>query len=322
MTPLGAGQLGGKLEISTCKTDSLNMLNMTSPSRWSTLGLAMGCKTVQGNSGSPVLNDKNEVVGILQAYTTDGFRQILKKAFSQFNLVVPDNIPNHGLFSNMSCIKDPVTKTYNEEQCKFWKDKHIMSCLKSDNEQNTESLNQINEAWINQLPEVFVYNFIHDIKTSMNTANPICLKTRDQLNNYDEYVKLKGLIGLRKEKLSISFDQVMKVGVQFNIDDNFSLSESLNLTTEFSGNYTVNLTKEGDRWVGHHHINSQNALLSNSGINDIKFPMDIPDCTDENITSYETSPEQHKFVLVDGNQILESEFTASNMEPEALNCEE
>ncbi len=308
VTPTGGGKIGGRLETSICKSNTQNILNIGSPSKWSRVGLALGCETTQGNSGSPIVNERNEVIGILQAYAGEKYRKRLVDSFKEFKLTVPKKIPHHGLYSNMSCIPDPVTNTYNKEQCDFWRDKTIFNCLSSQNKETNESITETITSWGEQLPDIFLYHLITNKRTGMYSAEPFCTKTVNQVDNYDNFVTLDGVFGFRKEKVSVSFDQAIKIGAQFSVNHNYVLDEALEITEEFKGNYTFEVIKNGNTWKGFKKLNSQNILITKSKLDQIKIPFEIPDCTDEDITTAEESPEMHQFAQVGGKLILLSEY--------------
>ncbi len=116
--------IGGQLDYARCQTLTGSLLNSKYYSQWADTGLAIKpsnsystCKIIQGNSGSPVLNARNEIIGFAQSYATPEFLTILKSsAFTDaFNKSVkinmkfdlPSYLPEHFQYTQALCVRNP-----------------------------------------------------------------------------------------------------------------------------------------------------------------------------------------------------------------------
>jgi hypothetical protein len=116
--------LDGHLDYARCETLTGSLLNSKYYSQWADTGLAIQlqnshstCKIIPGNSGSPVLNARNEVVGFAQSYALPEFLTILKssvftealnktvKINVKFDL--PSYLPDHFQYTQALCVRNP-----------------------------------------------------------------------------------------------------------------------------------------------------------------------------------------------------------------------
>jgi hypothetical protein len=126
INPIGKDSLGGVATISRCETRLKSDLNQKYTTQWYETGLAVEkrvadlsspCLVIPGNSGSPVINESGEVIGIAQAFTTS-----LTAAFKS-DLVErrwPERIPGHFHFTQVNCIVAPLSNPGRNPSCGYW----------------------------------------------------------------------------------------------------------------------------------------------------------------------------------------------------------
>tara|TARA_B110001454_G_scaffold219194_1_gene251297 strand:+ start:51683 stop:53140 length:1458 start_codon:yes stop_codon:yes gene_type:complete len=122
--PPNSKTLDGYLDYARCQTLTGSLLNSKYYNQWAETGLAVKpensyspCSIIQGNSGSPVLNARNEVIGFAQSYATPEFLTILKSsafkdAFNKsvkinVNLDLPNYLPDHFQYTQALCVRNP-----------------------------------------------------------------------------------------------------------------------------------------------------------------------------------------------------------------------
>lgn len=315
VTPL-RHSVGGRLEIENCKVGLGTLLNLKSTNSWSKTGTGLGCEAIGGNSGSPVLNNDGHVVGILQSKMLDRYNRFIEESFKKFKLEMPNRMLPHMLFTSLSCVSDPVTGTHNEQKCSYGEGLGFTDCIAFENDKTTANSERLYNGWKGQLPSIFVYEYETDEKTLTTRAQPICVKPKGKYADYDRYVSLEGLIGFREETLSLTYPHAITVGGRFNVDDEYRLEPELNFVEEVRSDYSVDLVKKEGKWTG-----TTNSTYSDWRIRfdltKLKIPMNLTECTDEQISADEVS----KVKLSNGDVLTEKEYERRQKSKEKKVCE-
>jgi len=174
----------GKLKCSNVH-NSIGMMSVNSS--WSKIGFGVGCQIVSGNSGSPVLNRSGAVVGVASASwlekVMDSLLQLAGRLDSTFDSSVR-SFPDHAIFTNFSCVKDPVTNRQKSRLCELNDSLEFAQCagLKSA-EVNYASLFESTKKWAESLDNNFLYKVTRmaDEKEPENSdstikSEPLCVK--------------------------------------------------------------------------------------------------------------------------------------------------
>jgi hypothetical protein len=281
---------GAIIEAKTCQVQLATLLNLKSTNKWSRTGIGFGCDAISGNSGSPVLNKRGEVLGILQSEMKEAYNAIIADNFSKYKTKVPEVLPPHFLFTSLSCIKDPVTNVSSESECINGEKLDITDCTDFLNEKTNSNSASVFESWKSKLPEVFKFEITFDVKENIYLAHPICVKTREQINNFDNFVVQKGIFGNRKDNIELNYTQAIKVGAKIQIENTtYHLNPELQFFVDQNMDYVIKLVKErkSEKWEGF-----TNSLFTSRNIHfdltNIKIPLSLMSCTVEQADSKET----------------------------------
>jgi V8-like Glu-specific endopeptidase len=108
----------------------------------------IGCKIIPGNSGSPLFNKKDQVVGII--HSTINREKALNNLKGTKNLVLPRYFNHAALATNFSCIPfSPIHGKFCKEEVEFDYDEHSKKII----EQKFEKLNrELNSIWWGFMP--------------------------------------------------------------------------------------------------------------------------------------------------------------------------
>ena len=268
---------GGTMESARCTTALNTLLNIRSASPWSETAVAVDCAAVSGNSGSPVFNDRDEVVGILQSHMLEEWNSILKQNFSKYAKGIPSQIIPHFVFTNLSCVPDPLTKKFASTECQAAKNVGLGDCLNIESPENEVNGERALKSWNDSLSPIFVYKKIVDEKTALISAVPACVVPRKILGDqYDSFVQKVGVYGFRDETISMSHALNVKLGAKMQLDGHYRMMPQLEFSEDSRSYYQVELKKEGDVWVGR-YFNPQTIL--GFEFSRLKFPLVVKDCT-------------------------------------------
>lgn len=267
-------RLGGRLDYSYCMAQTESLLNSSYSNEWSDTGLGVSygsqddakkCEIRKGNSGSPVLNIRNEVVGFAQSYVTEKFLELLKSALIteelkkqykiNMNLNFPEKLPDHFQFTQRVCIKDPLNLDAENLLC-FDKRKMLAG---EKNQELSESLNvkevetylkKIFED-INKLyPKFFELVIVKDKDFYRYQITPKCVLPEAQWGRENLSIRKANFFNTARRVVMMQKPIAMDLTVNLNLDKNLVyLSSDLSHTylygdfvTELSGN-DIHVTK-------------------------------------------------------------------------------
>ncbi|MCB9073310.1 MAG: trypsin-like serine protease [Bdellovibrionaceae bacterium] len=181
LNPYDDDRLGGAIETATCTTVQNSVLNLFYINQYSRTALALGCEAMGGNSGSPIFNDKGEVIGLLQSKKVEDYLAYLGKQLTEKNnLSMPEEPPPHFVFTNLSCIKHPITGFAETESCDYYRPRSLAFIFNNLVSSNAQEETSLVSQWHAQLPEIFQYvqedtqGFAHIL-----TAAPKCISQGD-----------------------------------------------------------------------------------------------------------------------------------------------
>lgn len=273
---------GGKLEIEECRVVLNSLLNFKSTSAWSRTGVILECDGIKGNSGSPILNNNGNVIGILQSKMLTQHFQIVKDAFKRFNLELPKNIKPHVLFTSFSCIDDPVNGLEKAPECLSAEKLHIVDAIGFENEKNSDNIQMLYNNWKEDLPSIFIYDLKMDAtETGMHAlAHPICVKPKDKFYQYDDYVKtydINSIFSYRAINLEYPHGIVLKINL--NVDEYYRLKSEFEFKEERTI-YNIFLKRKNYHWTG---TTNSTYISSSFDFGSNKIELTLPECSEQQL---------------------------------------
>lgn len=172
-TPLSTSEFGARMEKEDCTAKVGSFLSIEAFSPFSLSGVAVGCGVVPGDSGSPILNDKGEVVAITQAFQPESFKPLLEGFLASYQIKLPPQLPKHTIFTNLSCIDDPLGGL--ARGCEDAKRLSLGACLRYDYPSFWSSQDEKLSLWQQNLPKVFSYQLSGSEESAGFRAEPICV---------------------------------------------------------------------------------------------------------------------------------------------------
>lgn len=306
--------LGGTLSVDSCRVALGSLLNLKATNSWAETGLAVDCEAIPGNSGSPVLDSSGKVIGILQSKMRSQFLANLESSFKKFGLELPDQVKPHFIFTNLSCIESEGI-LQKQSKCESGKKLAFTSCLEMDEEENEKRGARVVDVWKNELPDIFVYKFVTNIKDggSIN-AEPLCIKNSEQVSSYKSFVKKKGVIGFRRDHLNLNYYRTMKLGAKFSVDEDLRLQPTMDFIEQFRSEYNVDLKLKNNTWEG-----TFNSTLNQRGIDlsQVKLPLKVTSCTQAQIDRGNLSYVK----MLDGSLLTEKEYIEQRQKKSRVKCE-
>lgn len=275
ITPI-VGARGGRLEVESCKVAIGTLLNLSSVSAWSKTSVGIGCHVTGGNSGSPVLNQDNEVLGIVQAMLTENYSAGINRSFEMFKLELPQNLKPHGIFTNLSCINDPVFGVIEKEKCANDQKLQFTDCIDFENKDSQANSKRVIERWKKELPSVFIYRFTIDPKEI--TADPVCIKPKASFADYEKFVASEGLV-FRKHKLELAYPRSMGMGARLMMDEDYRLKPEVQFVDQTRSTYIVHLVQNNELWSGSMQ-SASSRWQDRLGLAAEKISITVPFCTD------------------------------------------
>jgi len=288
---------GGRSSTLRCRNVLNSYVNSQATSPWFSRGAAVGCQIVKGNSGSPIVDAKTgKVVGIGQAYWSDKYRKEIAKNLKEDGLSYT-KVPDHTLFTNLSCVKDPVTKTRNNRLCDMALNVGLGQCLNMNLEDASSQIRRKLETWSRELDDDFVYEIYESVDTVSSgfsrtqnstisfSADPICVKESARAIPYfseGPSVKRRSVPGAIEFNVMWDTDQDLKL--------NTSRSLKLKKTDVKKADLTFVYDDQKNLWTGFKSLHT-----GRYGSNREKKALDLPTCT--------------RAMLSEGHVYVESELT-------------
>lgn len=179
LNPFEDGSLGGTFESVECTTVQKSLLNLYYINNFSRTALAMGCEARGGNSGSPVFNENNEVIGLLQSKKVVDYLLYLGQELlaRRSQLELPEEPPQHFVFSNLACIPHPVTGERVVEECDYYRERNLAFIFNMIVDPAFEAFGTIKSKWRYKLPNAFDYHIeTNPGFSTIFTATPLCVR--------------------------------------------------------------------------------------------------------------------------------------------------
>lgn len=178
LNPFDDGSLGGTFESIECTSVQKSLLNLYYINSFSRTALAMGCEARGGNSGSPVFNKDNEVIGLLQSKKVVDYLLFLGQELARRSqLELPEDPPQHFVFSNLACIPHPVTGARVTEECEYYRERNLAFIFNMVVDPAFETFGTIKSKWRYKLPSAFEYHIeTNPGFATIFTATPLCVR--------------------------------------------------------------------------------------------------------------------------------------------------
>lgn len=252
-----------KLKSQGCELVYGSLLGGYSLSAFSPILSSQGCKTVHGNSGSPVLIENGMDVGIVQAimetYSLEVQRFIEDSDGGSYSRTPPHNM----MFTNFACTKDSITGTGDTVRCERDKSLKLEDCVDFKSGSEASVLSALSE-WNRHLPQIMVYQLSEDTKNRLaNPANssksnelvfelyPICVRTKYQTTEFDKYVKESNSLFSKKLSIVTNLKLGLRLVGKIKIDEKLRI-RGYRFTSDSSAFAmdSIQLTKSDKNWVG------------------------------------------------------------------------
>lgn len=258
--------LGGRLDYSYCVAQTGSVLNSNYSNEWSDTGLGVSygskdyskkCEIRQGNSGSPVLNMNNEVVGFAQSYATENFLKTLKsdlfieaiKTKYQINasLNLPEKLPGHLHFTQRVCVRDPLSADVENTLCSD-KRKSIPADNKEaladfSNAKNIDDYLKTITVGMNKVyPQFFQLELQKDKDFYRYQIKPKCVLNEDQWDKKNLNISDSTLFSKGKSVVMMQKPIGLELKIILNLDENL-VYLSTDLTHSYSyGDLATNIS--------------------------------------------------------------------------------
>ncbi len=253
-------QMGGHLDYAYCLLQNDSFLNVKYGNEWSDTGLAVSngnsCKIIHGNSGSPVLNSQNQVIGFAQSYLNDQFLDVLKsEAFSRlsseglkiktvFNF--PTTLPDHFQFTQAICTRSPKSLSAENTLCRArqaeTKSNVDDSLINFENAKGIpDYAEKLKVEALGQYSTFMAYDFIKDSKSYTYSVTPRCLynPTKWNMTAFDkDNSQLKSKI---KTIQTVLKPVIYDLTATFNLDKNLAIKSKQLGHVATNGRFVVNV---------------------------------------------------------------------------------
>jgi hypothetical protein len=240
---------GGELSVQSCNIVLNSLLNTSAKTPFAKTASAIGCKVIKGNSGSPVLNSNNQAIGIVQSYWNDDFADVLNKALKNYEIKVPSDLGPDFIFTNFSCVDDPVSQTRSPKTCTSVdtkpeeKDQNVLMCKNHKNTELEQNFTNQTKSFELSLPKIFDYSIVQIQDNNGFIAIPKCIKTSSQIDDYSSYIN--------KDELRLQYGGIMtNIKEKVYLDSGYRISSCLENSANSIENVKVYFKKSELGWKG------------------------------------------------------------------------
>lgn len=311
--------LGGTLEVEDCRVAIGSLLNLNGTNSFSNTGLVVDCGVIPGNSGSPIINQNGEAIGIAQSFFKRNVIANLEESFKRLKLDLPDEIIPHAHFTNFSCVESQNLLKANPS-CENGSKLTFNMCFNANADEEEvrradEEEEVVLKQWTQELPEIFLYNIVFNPGEAFYQADPICVKTKEQLSNYDDYVnKSGGLYNSAREEIRLSYEKELKDLYKFNVDRDFRLEYIAEILSGEKIKHNIILWGNGKEWSGESKL--MRRSYSNNYLRNRKL-LSLKTCSKEEITEG-----NKRLISISNKTITLDEFKKLNeKKKESIKCE-
>lgn len=233
--------VGGQLDYARCQTQTGSLLNTSYYSQWSATGLGVkpknsysSCKIIQGNSGSPVINARNEVIGFAQSYANNEFLKIFKSdvfkdAFRKqtkitVNFNVPSTLPEHFQYTQALCARSPKNISAENTLCSL-----NTPATKTDSEDAvtgftnvgsiSEYLEKLKQTLTQQQSAIFDFELVKNSEFHNYSMVPKCLRPVSKWNQNGIDSSQSQSSGANKSIRTAKKSMFFELQVDVNLDE-------------------------------------------------------------------------------------------------------
>jgi hypothetical protein len=231
-----AGVINSDFEEKHCISKSSDLFGKILSSGASPLTLFGNCKTIEGNSGSPVLNQNGDTVGIVHGGIKEGFDFSESLNTKNLKSLVSSEI---SIVTNLRCFKIGISKYDSNipNICSTENKKGISNKLESKMKEQLEG--KLKSIYSDELPAFIEFDLKIKEIASVNYLNlsPKCIKQ----------VKLWA----EDDKMKITNKNIFKQMISVNVP---TYTYSLNLTLDYYGNYDSNIIFDKENSITYEFI--------------------------------------------------------------------
>lgn len=268
--PSSYKRLEGYLDYARCESQMNSLLSLKDvsdflssgySSEWSKVGLGVrkagsyqSCKIIQGNSGSPVLNSRSEVIGFAQSYATseylkllkgDSLKKELKKIYGvDVNLSLPYELNDHFHFTQVQCVKNPQQISAHNDLCDVklaeLKKEDFFKEVKGSEE---EMLSKLKASYL----QTYKPFFMVDIKKSKEqeyVVTPTCVLPESKWNKEYVIVEKSGIVKSSNLVKTQSIPLFIQLAVDVSYDQNLLVTSKALKTTNTSGYFKAEIANK------------------------------------------------------------------------------
>lgn len=266
VNPLKGG-LSGKLDYAYCIAQTGSILNSNYSNEWSDTGLGVSygskdylkkCEIRKGNSGSPVLNMNNEIVGFAQSYTTENFLKTLKsdlildsaKKKYQINVSfnLPEKLPGHLHFTQRVCARDPLSPDVENTLCSD-KRKSIPTDTKQEalvDFANAKNIDQYLKAITEEMNKLYPLFFQLELQKDKDFYSyqvmPKCVLSEEHWDKQNLKIGDSSLVGKAKSVVMLQKPISLELKIILNLDENLVYLNTYLTHTYSYGDFTTVLS--------------------------------------------------------------------------------